>query len=94
MRRLGVEEIDAGVIAENMDLAGVVGVQAASEGEEVREGFREGKFEEREEVGGGDRRVGEKNSLLDVLTGEHWEIGNGEAERFNGGFEVGVYSAF
>ena len=57
MRRLGVEEVDAGVIADDVDVAGIVGVQASGECGEVRECLREGEFEEREEIGGGERRL-------------------------------------
>lgn len=44
-----VNELDAGVVAEDVDLGGGgVGGEAAGEGGEVDEGFREREFEERD----------------------------------------------
>lgn len=47
---LGVDKIDAGVVAEDVDIAGVVGDEAAGESGEMGEGEGEGVLEEDDEV--------------------------------------------
>jgi len=82
----GVDEVDAGVVADDVDVSVLVGLEAAGEGREVRQGGGEAVFEEREEGGGGEGRAGEEAAFLDVVAGEHWEVGNGEFEVVHGGF--------
>lgn len=89
-----MEEINAGIITNDVDVTAVVGLQSTGECGEVRERFREREFEEREEVSGGEWRRREKNALLDVLTREHREIGYGEFEGFEGGFLIGIDGTF
>lgn len=54
----GVDEFDAGIVADDVDVALGVGGEAAGDGGEVREGFREREFEEGNEVVGRDWRLG------------------------------------
>lgn len=42
----GMNELHTGIVADNVDMPFVVGGEAAGEGREMRQGFRERKFEE------------------------------------------------
>lgn len=65
---LGVDEVSAGVVAEDVDVAGGVGGEAAGEGGEEREGGGEGMLERDDEVIKGVRWGSEEDTLLDVVT--------------------------
>ena len=73
---IGVEEFDAGVVAEDVDVAGGVGGEAAGEGGEEGEGGGEGELQRLDEVVKGVGRGREEDTLLDVVAREHWEVGD------------------
>lgn len=44
-------------------------------------------------MGGGERGSGEEDALLDVVAGEHWEVGDSKLELADGGWSVGNHGA-
>lgn len=54
----GMDEFHPGIVADDVDMALGVGGEAAGDRGEVGEGFREGEFEEGNEVVGSHRRLG------------------------------------
>ena len=51
------------------------------------EGARKAASEKKQEVCNGDWRESEEVSLLNVVAGEHWEVGDGEFKVGEGGFD-------
>lgn len=92
----GVDEVCAGVVGGDVDVAVGVGGETAGEGREKREGVGEGGFKEREEGVGGEVRRGarEEAAFLDVVAGEHWEVGDGEFQGFHSGLLIRENCAF
>jgi len=76
----GDDEIDAGVVAGDVDVAVGISFQAAGEGGKVRESLRQGVLDLRDESREGERRAGEEVAFLDVMAGEHREVGDGELQ--------------
>lgn len=70
----GVDEVDACVVASDVEVAGGDGVEAAGEKREDGEGAGEGGFEVRDESVGRERGCGVETSLLDVVAAEHVEV--------------------
>ena len=70
----GLDEINACIVAYNMDVAGRVSLEAASKSREVRKSGGEGVFEEYDEVINGVWWIREEDTLLDVLAREHGEV--------------------
>lgn len=64
----GVNEIDAGVVAGDVKLAGRVGGEAPGKRRKEGESVREGQFEKRKERVEGKRRGSQQNALLNVMT--------------------------
>ncbi|KAF7816348.1 hypothetical protein G2W53_030317 [Senna tora] len=89
-----VEKIDASVVAGDVDVTVGVSVEAAGERGKVRESARESGFEERDEGIGRERRESEEAAFLDVVTGEHGKVGDGELEVSERGFFVWKDGAF
>lgn len=76
-----VDEVDARVVAGDVNVTIGVSGQAAGQGRETREALGERGFEEGDErVLEGERRKREEEALLDVVAGEHGEVGDGELE--------------
>lgn len=73
-----LNKFDPAIIANDMNIAVGVGRQTARERREVGEGSGERTFEKGNEVGNRVRRVGEKNTLLNIVAREHGEIRNRE----------------
>lgn len=90
----GLDEIDAGVVANDVDVSFGVGLKAAGEGGEVGEGEGEGVFERGDKVGDVEGRGAEEDAFLDVLTREHGKIRDGELEGFDCGFRDWINCAF
>jgi hypothetical protein len=70
----GLDEINACIVAYNMDMASRVSLEAASKSREVRKSGGEGVFEECDEVINGVWWIREEDTLLDVLAREHGEV--------------------
>lgn len=90
----GEDEINAGVVADDVDMAVVVGDETASERREVNESDGERLLNRIDEVVNGIGRGIEENALLDVLTGQHRKIRNREFQRFDCGSLLGNNCAF
>ncbi|GMP69222.1 hypothetical protein CsSME_00028561 [Camellia sinensis var. sinensis] len=93
VRGIGVKEVNSGVIACDVDVALGIGGETAGERGEVGESAGEAVFEEREERVDGERRAGEEATLLNVVAGEHGEVGDGELEVSDYGFAIRKDSA-
>lgn len=70
----GLDEINACIVAYNMDMTSRVSLEAASKSREVRKSDGEGAFEEFDKVINGVWWIREEDTLLDVLTREHGEV--------------------
>lgn len=81
----GMDEVNAGVVALNMDIAVGISEETAGEGRENGESDGERALKREKEVREGKRRRREEDALLDVVAREHGEIGDGELEGFHGG---------
>lgn len=75
-----MNEFSAGVVTGNVDIAVGVGSETAGEWREMGEDARKATFEEKQKVGDGDWRAGEEVAFLNVMAGEHREVGDGEFE--------------
>ncbi|CAL5407401.1 unnamed protein product [Camellia sinensis] len=93
VRGIGVKEVNSGVIVCDVDVALGIGGETAGERGEVGESAGEAVFEEREERVDGERRAGEEATLLNVVAGEHGEVGDGELEVSDYGFAIRKDSA-
>ena len=93
MPGLGVDEVDASVVADDVDVTLGVGGETAGDGGEVGESGGERVFERENEVFEGRGWGSEQDPLLDVMTGQHWKVRNREFEWFEGGFVVGMDEA-
>ncbi|CAH9121421.1 unnamed protein product [Cuscuta epithymum] len=76
----GVDKIGAGVVTGNINVSVLVGNEPAGEGWEMGECPGEAPLEQGGEVGGGKGRESEEGAFLDVVCGEHGQIGDGEFE--------------
>jgi len=68
MLRLGVDEVDAGIVADDVHVTLGVGGETAGEGGEVGESGGERVFERENEVFEGRRWGSEQDALLNVVT--------------------------
>lgn len=64
--------------------------EAASERREERESGGKRAFEKCDEVVEGVRWIREENTALDIVTGEHREVRDGELEGFQRGFVIRI----
>ncbi|CAH9097652.1 unnamed protein product [Cuscuta europaea] len=76
----GVDEIGAGVVTVNINVSVLVGDEPAGEGWKMGESPGEAPLEQGDEMGEGKGRESEEGAFLDVVCGEHGQIGNGKFE--------------
>lgn len=91
-----MNEIDASIVAVDEDIAIGIGLQAAGERRKERESASERGLEERNERMKRERtgRKVEEATLLDVVTGKHGKVGDGELEVSDSGVPVRENGAF
>lgn len=89
MFSLRLNEFNPGIIAKYVNMAVGVSGEAAGERGEVGESGGESSFEKGEEIRNRVRRRRKKNTLLNIVTGEHRKIGNRELEGGEGGRLIG-----
>lgn len=89
-----MDEFNAGVVTGDVDVAVGVGGETAGERREMGEDTRKTAFEKKDKVGNGDWRASEEVAFLNVVAGEHREVGDGEFEVREGGFRGGEDGGF
>jgi len=85
-----MDEVDASVVADDVNVTLAVSRETTGEGREVGECGGERVFERENEVFEGRGWGSEQDALLDVVTRQHWKVRNREFEWFHAGFVVGM----
>lgn len=81
-----MNEQSTSVVTRDVDVTVSVGYETAGERWEMGENRRKALSEKKQKVRDGDWWAEEEVALLDVVAGEHREVGSGELEVRKGGF--------